>query len=908
MRRIWATGLIVVALACLGGVAAGSAHAYVPDGTQGWYWQMPQPAAGLVDVTFASAHDVWAVGVGGVILHSTDAGQTWAAQQSGTLDDLDSVSFADAQHGWAAGGTTVDDPGPNVVLATTNGGATWTDRSPSGLAKTLTNVSFADDQHGWAGTTSGFAVRTTNGGVTWTTKRVGAAKGELDVSFVSAAKGWATEDGRVLWRTTNGGAAWSVVHRFASPGIVDFTDASHGWAALVSAGQSISTSILTTSDAGAHWRTAHRFANAWSFGFRATTRLDAAFVGAVTDGSMVSDPLAGSSTLSATTDGGKSWTTRHIGRALAPTAIAGRGSALCAVGEGIAASADAGASWRAASSGQHYWINDGVAVSASDLWAVDEGGALLHSTDGRRWAEQPGPVRWSQELGGLSFPDATNGWLVGSSESVSGGGVIFHTSDGGATWGAQASSLGGELVGVDFVDDTSGWAISDDPWGSGSGAVTGLERTTDGGMSWLAQYVSGNPALTAIDFVDATTGWVGGSASDSESTVVYKTTNGGQSWAAESLPKGLTDLTGLQFLDQNEGWAVGSNFSESSGHGWLLHTTNGGVTWGAAATLPAGLYADAVHFLDSRRGWVGGTGVWATTDGGATWAKAAGGEVEAIAATDAAHVWAFGDGIVATADDSGGDTAPPQTLDSADWAWHRRPVTIALTANDAGGSGVKATQFSSDGGSTWQPGTAIAVPAPTNHANDGGHTFLYRSTDNAGNTEATEICGVGIDTVGPVCGAPKNLTAGFGKSAIVRFKAADATSGVAAATVRIETRGGRVVRTLVARSGRWDMYPEPSYLWLRFTCKLKPGLYRVVVRAVDRAGNRQAKTGRGWLRVVRRGAPKATPPYWPSGLPVGMAGWSGRKSTRSLRAEPFGSTWGELAWQLAGTRSAVTGM
>ena len=297
MRRILVAGIVVVAVACLGGVVAGSAHAYVPDGTQGWYWQMPQPAAGLADVTFADAGDAWAVGAGGVILHSTDAGQTWAAQQSGTVDDLDSVSFADAQHGWASGASTWDDPGQNAVLATTDGGATWVDRTPSGLTRTLTNVSFVDDQNGWAGTTSGYAAHTTDAGLTWTTRRVGTAKGALAVDFVSASRGWATEDGDVVWRTTNGGATWSIVHRFDTQEFVDFTDSSHGWAALGTYGnESVSFSFLATSDGGVHWRVVRRIADAWISAFHTSSPLDAAFVGVVENGSTVSDSLAGSYT------------------------------------------------------------------------------------------------------------------------------------------------------------------------------------------------------------------------------------------------------------------------------------------------------------------------------------------------------------------------------------------------------------------------------------------------------------------------------------------------------------------------------------------------------------------------------------------------------------------------------------
>ena len=62
------------------------------------------------------------------------------------------------------------------------------------------------------------------------------------------------------------------------------------------------------------------------------------------------------------------------------------------------------------------------------------------------------------------------------------------------------------------------------------------------------------------------------------------------------------------------------------------------------------------------------------------------------------------------------------------------------------------------------------------------------------------------------------------------------------------------------------MSPAPPYYWLRFKCTLKPGTYRVEVRATDGAGNRQVTVGRGTLRVVRSGAPVFTAPFWPSGL------------------------------------------
>ena len=138
MKRFWSAIVAMILVACLGAVFVATARAFVPDGSLGWYWQMPQPVGTLYGVTFASPTDVWAVGAGGTILHSTDAGLTWSAQQSGTFTDLDCASFPDAGHGWVCGGLW---DSANVLLATTNGGVTWSAQMPAGLRGYLATVS-----------------------------------------------------------------------------------------------------------------------------------------------------------------------------------------------------------------------------------------------------------------------------------------------------------------------------------------------------------------------------------------------------------------------------------------------------------------------------------------------------------------------------------------------------------------------------------------------------------------------------------------------------------------------------------------------------------------------------------------------------------------------------------------------
>ena len=67
------------------------------------------------------------------------------------------------------------------------------------------------------------------------------------------------------------------------------------------------------------------------------------------------------------------------------------------------------------------------------------------------------------------------------------------------------------------------------------------------------------------------------------------------------------------------------------------------------------------------------------------------------------------------------------------------------------------------------------------------------------------------------------------------------------------------------------MSPAPPFYYLRFHCALRPGTYRVEVRATDWAGNPQVLIGHNTLRVVRRGAPPFENPGWPAGMPSDFA-------------------------------------
>jgi hypothetical protein len=94
------------------------------------------------------------------------------------------------------------------------------------------------------------------------------------------------------------------------------------------------------------------------------------------------------------------------------------------------------------------------------------------------------------------------------------------------------------------------------------------------------------------------------------------------------------------------------------------------------------------------------------------------------------------------------DSTPPVTTANISGSlglngWYRGPVTVNLIATD-NWSGVSTTNYSLDGGTTWSVGNTFGFSA------DGLYTTMYRSTDVAGNVEATQALALKIDQNPPV--------------------------------------------------------------------------------------------------------------------------------------------------------------
>lgn len=336
-----------------------------------------------------------------------DVATTWTKQDPSSAASsagFFGVSFVDAAHGWAVGFTANDYESTAVILATSDGGATWKAQQPSGGGKGvgLTSISFVDAEHGWAvgvqmrngGDMTPVILATSNGGATWTAQDADAVDGEVElrsVSFVDAAHGWAvgyifTGPAPVILATSDGGANWkaqdaSGAGTHAELNSVAFTDATHGWAVGYN-DEGRTPLILATSDGGATWKAQ----DASSAGPGAQLR-SVAFVDA--------------------SNGWAVGTTQ--GDAPAPVILATR---------------DGGATWR----------------------AQDAGGA-----------------GGSGMLSSVTFFDAVHGWAVGDTGTDGDGApVILATNDGGVVWKAQdagSADSSASLLSVTSVDAAHGWLV-----------------------------------------------------------------------------------------------------------------------------------------------------------------------------------------------------------------------------------------------------------------------------------------------------------------------------------------------------------------------------------------------------------------------------------------------------------------
>jgi photosystem II stability/assembly factor-like uncharacterized protein len=190
---------------------------------------------------------IWGVGSGGKTWRVSDMGHSISAKQTPTSENLQDIAAWSNSEAAAVG-----DGG--VVLVTHDAGQSWTPVKVtlSSVANKLVRVRIFDDGSAWAVGEMGAALRSTNRGSTWERVTPEEDKAWNDV-FEGAGKVWLVGEFGRISESIDGGRNWTSIASPVKSSLlaVAFRDEQHGVAVGVDG------VVITTSDGGATWSEAH---------------------------------------------------------------------------------------------------------------------------------------------------------------------------------------------------------------------------------------------------------------------------------------------------------------------------------------------------------------------------------------------------------------------------------------------------------------------------------------------------------------------------------------------------------------------------------------------------------------------------------------------------------------------------
>jgi photosystem II stability/assembly factor-like uncharacterized protein len=606
------------------------------------------PGMSLNDVFFIDASTGWIVGGNsstsaplpkGIVLKSTDGGLNWTKYVLDSTGVASTVYFRTATEGYAGGGS-------RKFYKTTNGGTVWTKTEVTSIADTdatIRSVYFSDASKGWMLTSrssaNGRILHTTDGGATWTLDLTVAANNMIDMSFSGPNRGIATGKSIATLYYTKDGTTWTAAPTITlSPTTYTRSDVrgvtmvdsllgyAVGWGSLVGPQPSV---LLKTTNGGETWTQLVQadanktYDNIYSVYFK-----DANTGVAVGGGGRATIVLK-------TTDGGTNWIPIDFAGGAQLNSLAGVGDLLCAVGADgvIYRSTDLGATWtlRTPFLSGNYNTMQFPTATAGFAAGFD---AIMISTanNGSTWAS--GSVstgKLAPNVNDISFVNGSIGYAVHSYR------MVTKTTNAGASWAMVLPDTTSATVstnGVFFIDQNLGFAV-----GALSSTNGVVYKTTDGGASWTTKSAVIAKQLYDVGFGSATAGAVVGN-----SKLAAYTTDGGTTWTAATFngvptSKASVALRGVKFLAATLAIAVGDTT--------ILKSTDAGATWNYVTTSVKSQLQAIDNFNATTAYAVGTKEVWKTTDAGDTWTNIIDstlmtGALKAIAVDKSGNVWVAG--------------------------------------------------------------------------------------------------------------------------------------------------------------------------------------------------------------------------------------------------------------------------
>jgi photosystem II stability/assembly factor-like uncharacterized protein len=580
---------------------AGVSAAAVNVSDSGWSWSNPTPQGRTLRAIAFAGGVGYAVGRGGTVLSTANAGASWSGLTTGTTGELESEQVLAPSAIVIGGGagciTRVSADGgltfrrifnvaesgcpepvaafsfvsPQVgflllrngsLEATADAGASFSRRTgvpgtpgSSGgggavgvaahfLTPTVGIVFVADPG---SGVSSAFT--TPDGGVSWTQVTLPAGARVTSVHFVDAATAYAIGPETVL-RSTDGGATWAARPVAAGKSFNSIDCATPVECILtVTAGNQ----LVKTTDGGA---TA-------SVKTTSSSLIYGAAYASATQIVAVGD--AGSTVLSG--DGGATFapSSADIGGEYSRLRSGPGGLVLAPGSKGnLAASSDGGQSWRVLATLTSAELAD-VAFSTPQVgYALDAGGGLQQTNNaGVSWATlSPGTTTPARAVVALGTRAVLLVGPVGIHRAVNGG--RFEPVAGKVVASAPLSDY-----------DLAGSTV----FAFGAGTHT-LLRSTNLGASWTAIRLPPTKrkgrtkvSIRSVAFTSAARGLLlDGSGR------VWLTANSGSSWK-EVTSTGSSDGIQLTFSDPSHGFLTIHSFGPDSANAYVLRTSDGGASW-----------------------------------------------------------------------------------------------------------------------------------------------------------------------------------------------------------------------------------------------------------------------------------------------------------------------------------------
>lgn len=566
-----------------------------------WEWQYPLPQGNdLLAVDFADYLTGVAVGYGGVIVRTDDAGETWTGVPSVTNATLYDIRFSDEETAWVVGSDPWADQ--TVILKSEDAGQSWScsELSFTGSGKVIApannNVVFA------AGETPGataFMIRTVDGGTNWELLNTDINSPILSLWFTSSEVGFAgCENGRI-YGTLNGGDDWGLVSETDGNPItsIAFWGNNQGWAVTGYDYPNIieDNQIFKSTDGGEHWTPVDLNLRVSLYSVTAPDYYVVLAVGFVHDPGQPTVPVMISSS------GGSSSWGLTVFNSLTSTDVLWISdiSWYWMVGpSNFIGYYDI--FWQevipqSQISHTDYQLFDVDFVSDNMGWAVgsisgDSALVLFTGNGGQDWTKKSLSIPYSFQA--VSFTDASHGW------AASDGGIILRTTSGGNTWQDQITGTTNDLNDIYFRDTNAGWCVGD----NGT-----LLQTTNGDV-WSLVDLGGIPEhLFCIEFATDQVGYIGG-----EDGTLIVTLDGGLNWSTLDDVPG-EDIVTMCFVNADSGWA-------GTHAGQVLRTYNGGTDFAILAHLGTGMIND-IEFVSPVYGFICGPDgrIYHSCDYGNSW-------------------------------------------------------------------------------------------------------------------------------------------------------------------------------------------------------------------------------------------------------------------------------------------------